>query len=90
MGVFYTSTDGLREVVEEVGPRRLEPVTADEPPVLVEPFLDPIVVEDSQGNGCFANTTCADESNWGEAFRKTDDILDQFVPPKTGPWRWGR
>jgi hypothetical protein len=43
---------------------------------LVEPFLDAIVVEDGQGNGCFPDATCTDESDWGEAFSETDDLLD--------------
>jgi hypothetical protein len=41
----------------------LKLVAADEPPVLVKPFLDAIVVEDGQGNGCFPDPTCTDESD---------------------------
>jgi hypothetical protein len=54
----------------------LKLVAADKPPVLVELFLDATVVEDAQGDGCFANTTCTDESDWGEAFSETEDLLD--------------
>ena len=75
-GVFYTSANGLREPVEEVGPRRVELITADKPPVLVKPFLDAAVVEDGQGNGRFSNTTCTNESDWGEVFSETDDLFD--------------
>ena len=51
-------------------------IAADKPPVLVETFLDAVIVEDGQGNGCFANTTRTDESDWGEAFGETDDLLN--------------
>ena len=89
-GVFDTGTNRLREAVEEICPRRLELVAADKPPVLVEPFLDATVVEDAQGNGCLANTTCTDESDWGEAFSETDNLLSQLIPPEEGPRWWGR
>ena len=45
-GVFDPSTNGLRELVEEVGLGRWKLITADEPPVLGKPVLDAVVVED--------------------------------------------
>ena len=77
-------------MVEKLGPRGLKLVAADKPPVFVEPFLDATVVEDAQGNGCLANTTRTDESDWGEAFSETDDLLNQLIPSEEGPWWWGR
>ena len=73
-----------------MSPRGRELVTADEPAVISEPFLDARVVEDGQGDGRLANTTGADESDRGEVFCETDDLLDQFVATETGPWRLGR
>ena len=77
-------------MVEKLGPRRLKLVAADKPPVLAESFLDAAVVEDAQGDGCFADPTCTDESDWGEAFSKTDDLLNQLIPSEEGPRWWGR
>ena len=42
-------------------------------------FLDAIVVEDSQGYGCFANTSCTNEGNGGEVLSEADNGLDQVV-----------
>ena len=65
----------------------MELVAADEPPVLVEPLLDAVIVEDGQGDGCFSYTTRTDEGDWGEVFDETNDLLDQFIPSETCP-RW--
>ena len=54
----------------------MELVAADKPPVILEPFLDPIVVKDTQGNGCFPDSTCTDESDWDEVLDETDDLLN--------------
>ena len=67
-----------------------ELVTTDEPTVISKPFLDAIVVEDSESNGRFSDSSWADESEWGEALCGTDDLLDQLATPETGPWRRGR
>ena len=68
-----------------------ELVAADEPTVGSEPFLDAAVMEDGKSDGCFPNPSRTDESNWGEVFCETDDLLDQLVPPKTRPrWRGRR
>ena len=66
-----------------------ELVATNEPTVISEPFLDAIVVEDSQSDGSFPNPPCTDEGDWGEVFREVDDFLDQLVAPETGP-RWQR
>ena len=54
----------------------MELITANKPPVVVKPFLDAIVMEDCQGNGCFPDATCTDEGDWSEVFDETDDLLD--------------
>ena len=65
-----------------------ELVATDEPTVVSEPFLDAIVVEDSQSDGGFPNPPCTDESDWGEIFCEVDDLFDQIVAPETGPRQW--
>jgi hypothetical protein len=64
-------------------------VTTDEPAVLAKSFLDAIVVEEIQGNGCLANSTSTDESNGCEVFSKANNLLDQLVASEAGRW-WGR
>jgi len=64
-----------------------ELVAADETTVASEPFLDAIVVEDGQSDGCFPNSTRADESDWCEMFRKINDLLDQVLASETDPRR---
>ena len=67
-----------------------ELVTTYEPAVVSESFLDAIVVEDSQGDGCFPDPPWTDESDWIEGFSDTDDLLNQLVTSEAGPWPWGR
>ena len=47
-------------------------------------------MDDSQSSGRLANSTDTDESDWSEAFRETNNLLDQLVAPKEGPRRRGR
>ena len=67
-----------------------ELVATDEPAVVSELFLDVIVVENSQGDGCFPNPPCAKEGDRCEGFSETNDLLDQLVTSKTGSWWRGR
>ena len=41
-----------------------ELITTDESTVVAKPFLDPIVVEDGQGNRGLANPARTNESDW--------------------------
>ena len=66
-----------------------ELVATDESTVVSEPFPNAIVVEDGQSDGRFPDSPCADESDWGEVFGETNEILDQFIASETGPRRWG-
>ena len=70
--------------------RRGESVAIDESAVLAEPFLDSIVVEDSESDGCLPDPTCADESDRRAALSEANDPLDQLVASETGPWWRGR
>jgi len=56
-----------------------ESVTTDEPTVVPKPLLDVIVMKDSQGDRSLANPAGTDEGDWCEAFRETDNLLNQLV-----------
>ena len=70
--------------------RSWELIAMNEPAVIAKPALDPIVVEDSEGNGCFPDSPCTDESDGFKVFSESGDFLNQFVAPKTGPGPRGR
>ena len=73
-----------------MGARGRELVATDEPTVVSKLFFDAIVVEDSQSDGSFPNSSWANECDWSETLSETDDLLDQPVAPKAGPWWLGR
>ena len=63
-----------------------ELVATNEPTVVAKPFLDPIVVEDSQSDGGLANTARANESDWKKVLSEINYVLDQLVTSKEGSW----
>ena len=65
-------------------------VATNEPTVGPEPFLDAIVVEGSQSDGCFPDPSYTDKGNWSKVFCKTNDLRNQFLTPKADPRRRGR
>ena len=68
--------------------RRGELVAGDEPTVVAKSVLDPVMMENSQGNGRLPDSASADESDWSEVLGETDDLLDQLVASEERPWRW--
>jgi hypothetical protein len=72
-----------------VGKGRWKLIAANEPTVIAKPFLDSIVMEDGQCDRCFANPSGTYESDGLEVLGETDDLLDELVASKTGPW-WRR
>jgi len=48
-----------------------ELVATNEPTVIAKPFLDAIVVKDSQGDGCFPVSTCVGGSNRYMVFERS-------------------
>ena len=46
-----------------------------------------MVMEDSESDGCLADSTGANESDGCEVFGQTDNLLNQLVTPETGPRR---
>ena len=59
-----------------------ELVATDEPTVVAKPFLDAIVVEDGQSDGCLPYPTCTEESDGCKVVHEIDNLLDQFVASK--------
>jgi len=66
--------------------RSRELIAADESTVVAKPLLNPIVVENSQGNGRLADPASTDESDWVKVLNEIDCLLDQLVASKQGPW----
>jgi hypothetical protein len=66
-----------------------ELITSDESALFAKPLLDPIVVENSQSDGCLANPSDTNESNRNEVLGEIDYLLDQLVASKQVP-RWQR
>jgi len=64
-------------------------VASDEATLITKPFLDPSVVENSQGDRGLADSPRADESNRNEVLGEIDYLLDYLVASKEGPW-WRR
>jgi len=64
-----------------------EPVATDESTLIAKALLDAMVVEDGHSDRSLPNPTGTDESEWGEVFCETDDLIDQLVAPEQGP-RW--
>ena len=67
--------------------RYRELITTDKAAVVAKPVLDAIVVENSEGDGCFSDAPCTDESDGFKVFSKIDNLLDQFVSSETGGGR---
>ena len=87
--MFGACSDDIGEPVEEVGPGRRELIATDKPAVFPKLLFDPIVVEGSQGDGCLPDPACTDESDGSEIFYEANDLLDESVASKQGPWWWG-
>ena len=83
-------TNDLGEPGEELRARSGELVATNESTVVAEPVLDAIMVEDSESDICFPNSSCTDESDWFGIFRKFDNVLDQLFASETRPGRRGR
>ena len=68
-----------------MGARGREFVAANEPTVVAKPPLDPIIVENSQGDGRLANPPSAGENDRSKAFDEINYLLDQFVTSEEDP-----
>jgi hypothetical protein len=84
LGVFDARTDDVREPAEEVSGRGRELVTTNKSTVMTKSLLDPVVVENGQGDGGLANSTSTNEGDWNEVLSEIDYLLDQLVASKEG------
>ena len=57
LGIFDPCAYDLRESVEEMDARRWNLITTDKSTVIAEPLPGTIIVENTQGNGRFPNST---------------------------------
>ena len=64
-------------------------VAADESAVVAKPLLDPVVVENRQGNGRPPDSPVTNESDRNEALGEANHSPNQFVASKEGP-QWQR
>ena len=66
-----------------------ELVAPYESTVVAKPLLDPIVVEDRQGDRGLADSPSTDQSDRGELLGQIDYLLDQLVAAEECPWGQG-
>ena len=66
-----------------------ELVTPDKSTVMTKPLLDPVMVEDCQGDRGLADSASTDQSDWGELLGQIDYLVDQLVAAKERPWGQG-
>jgi len=82
--VFDAGTDDVGEP-SEVGTGGGEFVAADEQTIVPKSLLDPIVVENGEGDRSLADPTSTNESDWSEVLGEIDNLLDQLVASEEGP-----
>jgi len=68
-----------------MGARSRKFVATNESTVVAKPPLDPIIVENRQGDGRLANPASADERDRSKVLDEIDYFLDQLVTSKEGP-----
>ena len=90
LGVSDAGAGDLGELGEEICLRSWELIATDEPPMIAKPLLDTIVVENGEGDGCLADSTCTNESHRVQVFGKINDPVDQLIASETGPRHRGR
>ena len=67
-----------------------ELVASNKPTVLAKPLLDAMMMENSQCDGCLADSASTNKSDRSQILGETDDLFDQLVTSETSPWRrWG-
>jgi len=68
-----------------MGARGREFFAMNESTIVTKPPLDPIVVENCQGDGCLANPASADEGDRSKILDEFDYLLDQLAASEEGP-----
>ena len=67
-----------------------ELVATNEPAVVSETLFDVIVVEDSESDGRFSDSSRTNESDWSEGFSDTNNPFDHVVASETSSRPRGR
>jgi len=66
-----------------------ELITPDKSTVMTKPLLDPVVVEDGQGDRGLANPPSTNQGDRGKILGEIDYLLDQLVAAEERPWGQG-
>ena len=53
---------------------------------MAKPLLDPIVVENDQGDGRLADSASTNQSDWNKLLSEIDYPVDQLVASEEGSW----
>ena len=85
MGILDPSTEDLGEPGKEMDARGRK--LRNEPSVLIELLLYPVVVEDGECDRCFPDPPCTGESEGFEVFSESNNLRNQVVTSKTIPRR---
>jgi len=51
---------------------------------MAKPLLDPVMVENGQGDRGLADTASTDESDWNKVLSKVDYLLNQLIASEEG------
>ena len=62
-------------------------ITANESAVMAKPPLDPVVVENGQGDGGLPDSTSTNQGNWNKILGEIDCLLNQLVASEERSWR---
>jgi len=57
---------------------------------MAKSLLDPVMMEDSQGDGGLSDPASTDESDWDEVLSEIDYLFDQLVASEERSWEWRR
>jgi len=52
-------------------------------------LLDPVVVENGQGDGGLADSASTNQGDWDKPFGEIDNLVDQLVASEERSWGWG-
>jgi len=60
--------------------RGRELITVNKSTIVTKPLLDPVVVQNSQGNRGLSDSASTDEGDWGEVLRSTTFSINSSRP----------
>ena len=64
-------------------------IAANESTLMAKPLLDPVVVEDSQGDRGLPDPASTNHGEWNKVLGEIDCLLDQLVASEERSWGWG-